>query len=166
MKKDRNRNKFQSRSYPPYDPKMIGDFLEHLKCGLRLSLADHNSKQGTDTEAGYIGRPAGTDMVNQLAKYAAKRGCRSLIVEPLVDAQEAATLSPADRKRAGDLLDAHLAREAKQDLGMLEALEPRLRKALGCATRPDQVTRRQLSLSRLLKEQGEGHSNGGDHDAD
>ena len=159
MKRNRNLNKFQTRSYAAYDPKMIGDFLEHLKCELQLSLAEHSSKPGTDNEAEYIGRRVHTDLVNQLAKYAAKRGCRSLVVEAVIDAKEAASLPPEDRKRAEDLLDAQLAREAKQDLEMLEALEPRLRKALGCASRPDQVTRRQLSLSRVLEKCGDEHSN-------
>jgi hypothetical protein len=158
--KNNRRNKFQTRSYASYDPKMIGDFLEHIKCELQVFLAQHGAKRGADDEAGYMGRPVSTDTVNQLGKYAAKRGCRSLIVEPVIDAKEAGTLSPDDRKRAGELLDAQLAREAKQDLAMLEALEPRLRKALACASRPDQVTRRQLSLLRVLKEYGDDHSGG------
>ena len=151
MKKSRNPNKFQTRSYAPYDPKMIGDFIEHLKWGLELSMAEHRLKLAS--EAGRYSRPVDTELLNQLGKYAEKRGCRRLIVEPVIDSKEAGALYFEDRK-----LYAELAWEADMDLRMLDALETRLQQALACASRAGQEVYRKVSLQRELEMNGHDHS--------
>ena len=119
---------------------MIRDFIEHLKWGLRVCHFEHVSKRGPVNDAGYVDRPISPDLVEQLRKFTKKRGCLSLIVGAVVNSQEATSLPPDDRELAGDLLDALLAEMADRDLKMLESLEPRLREALACASRPGQET--------------------------
>jgi len=137
MSKSKKMKTSRSKPKPPgYDVPMIRDFLEHLMWEVRARHHEHAYPSSKNND----------ELCDQLAKYMQRRNTIGLMAATLMASD---TLNEPGFAAASADYRAVCVRRDEKLIAALELLGPLFSEALECATRPEHLCTRTLTMQKM-----------------